>query len=289
MKRVILLLALASNAALAQISPLDGYKHTDLTSMDEAMRVWDSMKYHSLQRSSECFNRAHTWAYDMYKDFGIYSRKILIHFSYKYNKELSSKWGYHIAPLLSINGIDYVFDRKYMDRPVTVQEWQEYFVAHAQQKLENKRKELVADLNKNRRLIIRRERNGTGLFQSSPSALKKENREIMKELEYLQVTEDTEAKIDCGEIVHIEGNDLKPFSSWCQIQKISMYYWGYPQLRLLNYGSTNIPHKNNLVQARNNGEKYKMTRFNMDQVWTAREEAFNDVDKLWPYEYAIRH
>ena len=82
-------IALTSTSLFAQLSPLHNQQSTILTN-NEANQVWSGMKT-SFESGSECFNRAMTWTYDINKKYGYEAKKILIHYSLKYNQELSKK------------------------------------------------------------------------------------------------------------------------------------------------------------------------------------------------------
>src|SRR5690606_24855779 len=103
MKTLLALGLLASTQVYFQtgpITPMDNYQFDDI-SENQVSEIWNSMKT-GFKSSSECFNRAMSWTYDINKQFGVRSRKLIIHYSLKYNQELSAKWGFHIAPLLSV-------------------------------------------------------------------------------------------------------------------------------------------------------------------------------------------
>jgi hypothetical protein len=291
MKKLSFLLGILTTLSVqaAPISPMEGFQYTDLKDMQEGMRVWRSMK-RDTQRSSECFNRALAWVYDMDKDFGIKSRKLIIHYSAKYNKELDSKWGFHIAPLLSVAGQDYVFDREFMKKPEKVSDWVHHFKKHGEQKLRYERDKLVKKKRKYQkklRKLIRRmeEDKEVQFFWDTPASLRKKIREIDEELVYLQVSETGPVEIKCKPITNIEELDYNLTSEWCYTQEVNMYYWGIPQLRLLNYGSTNVPHPNDLPYAQDRGRDFVRNSFDMEQVWDARAEAFDDWKEQWAREW----
>jgi hypothetical protein len=279
-------------AYAAPISPMNGYQYTDLKSMNQAMRVWRSMKTET-QYSSECFNRALAWVYDMDKQFSIKSRKLILHYSAKYNQELDSGWGFHIAPLLSVKGEDYMFDREFMKKPMKRDEWVKYFTTVGVQKLTKKRNKLVKKkrkLNRKLREMLREleEDKNVTWFWDTPSSVREKIREIDEELAYLQVKETGPVEIKCKAIKNIEELDYHLTDEWCYTQEVSMYYWGIPQLRLLNYGSTNVPPQNQLTYAHERGKDFVMTDWNMDQVWDARAEAFKSYKEQWAREWRYK-
>lgn len=281
----LLVLVVSFGVSAAPVSPLHGYQHTDLKDMNEVNRVFRSMKKNT-EYFSQCFNRALTWVYDMDKDFGIKSRKVIIHYSQKFNKELDDKWGFHIAPLVSVNGEDIALDPKFFKKPVKKLDWIKNFIGKGERKLEKKRQKLVKKLRKFRKRL-RKVRNGKFVFGLlvTPRDIKRKIREIKNEMNYLEVSESKPADIQCKKITNIEELDYNLNGSWCYYQEVSMYYWGIPQLRLLNYGQTTVPNREDLPSAQIRGARYVQNTWDMDQVWQAREEAFANIDELWPYEW----
>jgi len=152
MKQSILVLALLSSSlSFAQVSPLEGHQSTDITKA-EGLSLWNSMNT-SFESGSECYNRAQAWTYDINKKFGFEGKKILIHYSLKYNQELSSKWGFHIAPVYQTEGTDIVYDKGFqpwLHAPLDKQMWEENFLAAGTEELVEKRIKLtdkISDLN----------------------------------------------------------------------------------------------------------------------------------------------
>ena len=284
-----LLLHFSLASIAAPISPMQGYEYTDLKDMDQAMRVWRSMKT-KIQRSSECFNRALAWVYDMEKQYGIKSRKLILHYSAKYNQELDSGWGFHIAPLLSVQGEDYMFDRQFMKEPTKREDWVNHFIQVGLKKLTKKRDKLVEkkrDLQRKLSDMYKEleEDKSVQWIWDTPSSVKAKIREIDEELAYLQVKETGPVEIKCKAITNIEELDYHLTDEWCYTQEVNMYYWGIPQLRLLNYGSTSVPPQNQLVYAQERGADFVMNDWNMDQVWDARAEAFKSYKEQWAREW----
>ena len=130
------------------VSPMQGYTPTDIADTYVTIeRVWDSM--HSEMKGKDCYKRAHIWSYEMYEKFGIKSKKVFIHYSNKWNRELddlggeklyggflglnalkrknlnydgvpegvmrvirnNNRWVYHVATVVVDNGKDIALDR----------------------------------------------------------------------------------------------------------------------------------------------------------------------------------
>jgi hypothetical protein len=60
--------------------------------------------------ASVCANRAHTWAYDMYRRHRVNSGKIIIYFGSGLYAADDKQWWYHIAPYVIENGQEMVLD-----------------------------------------------------------------------------------------------------------------------------------------------------------------------------------
>ena len=358
MKKLIALALLSTSlTSFAQISPLDGLK-TNSIDKNTSIAIWNSMKTDT-NRHSECFNRAMAWMYDINKEFGVVGKKYIIHYTAKYNKEISSKWGFHIAPMIKVDGIDMVFDRGFpmwIDGPRTKDQWEDVFLVHGVEKLIELRKELKEKISEKQEKIKKTRYEIKSLSRSDDFYLEYRNQleekinglqekinEYESELNYLEISDqdvqkwvetrnneitkeqedlkqllktahknsileikqrireldkfltkikrDKDQAIDirCKKITHIEELDYNQFNNYCYMQEVSMYYWGIPQLRLLNYGPGygigSLPEESSLADAREKGAEYIQTSFNMDQVWDARAEAFSDYKKQWEEEY----
>lgn len=343
MKKQLLALALLSSfGAISQTSPLEGYTPLGINS-NMTNEVWDNMKT-DFKSGSECFNRAISWTYDLDKMFGIKSKKILIHYSYKYNQELSSKWGFHIAPVIEVDGVDTVFDKGFqpwVHSPLSKQMWEDKFLIAGTEELVEKRIKLVDKLNDKKQDFRDLDRSSEN-YRSRANSIREDINEIVEEMKYFKVTDEElkiqrplkiaqvertikhhkdamqrfdqnsssyrsaksqvdyhtnllnkvlsdfnySAHIQCKKINHIEELDFNQTKEWCYIQETSMYYWGIPQLRLLNYGQYDRPYESEVSSMRDNGAQYALSDYNMEQVWIARKQAFgNDYKELWKKEY----
>lgn len=128
---------LSSNAELKSVQNLlevaepPVYEPTIIGSYNEALTVFNRLNP-NYQRSSECSNRAHVWASEEFKKYGIKSQKAFLFFTATYITRTRSKWWFHVAPALVVreNGkletrvLDFVFNRA----PLTVKQWKDQFV-----------------------------------------------------------------------------------------------------------------------------------------------------------------
>lgn len=76
---------------------------------------------------SICANRAHLWAYDIFRTTGAKTGKIFIFFGKSIWQGDKKGWMYHVAPYIIENGSEYVMEASYSDieKPLTVEEWAE--------------------------------------------------------------------------------------------------------------------------------------------------------------------
>lgn len=107
---------------LRQFSP------TDLQSEKVASEVFSDMLNDGDRRRSQCFKRAHMWAYDMWSKLGINSQKIFIFYTRRYIQHEEFEWWFHVAPMVVANGKELVLDGTFMEKPISVQEWKDYFI-----------------------------------------------------------------------------------------------------------------------------------------------------------------
>lgn len=81
---------------------------------------------------SQCYNRAHGWAYDMYRLHGVNSMKLFLFFTDRYIREYRHNWWFHVAPMVyTSDGYgtnEYVMDRSFSDNPVYPQVWTNIFM-----------------------------------------------------------------------------------------------------------------------------------------------------------------
>lgn len=261
---------LSFSAAAQIISPLEGLLATDVDSKT-ASKMWSSMKTQT-KKHSQCFNRAIVWGHDFDAEFDVKSRKYLIYYTSKYRKELDPKWGFHIAPMVKVNGQDFVFDREFHKKPFLKEVWAKWFVDFGEKKLRKKRSKLMKKKSKlQSRLNSRRQKSALSIeeIQSTIGKI----RAIDKEMKYLGITETGDISITCKEIADItefEAIQKRPLSEqgWCYTQPISMYYWGPPQLRELAHQNIGV------------------YDWNIKQIHTARKQAFKEYEELWP-EYKL--
>ena len=107
---------------------MSDYEPSNIASFAEANRIFTGL-YRRHKWWDQCFNRAHIWAKQMHDHHQVRSMKILIYYTRKYRREISDKWWFHIAPVVSINGELHSMDREFTSRPLPVDEWEQVFTS----------------------------------------------------------------------------------------------------------------------------------------------------------------
>lgn len=109
-----------------EVDPMTNFTPSNVESLSLATKMF----HHLINRTktwSQCFNRAHIWARQLAKDYGVKSQKILIYYTQRYRREVDKKWWFHIAPMISVNGEKYVLDREFTNKPYTALAWEKIF------------------------------------------------------------------------------------------------------------------------------------------------------------------
>jgi hypothetical protein len=111
-----------------QYNQLRKFTPTDLQSLEVATNIFSTMLNDGDRRRSQCFKRAHIWAFDMWSKMNISSQKVFIFYTQRYIQLEESEWWFHVAPMVVFKGEEYVLDGTFMNKPITVREWQSYFI-----------------------------------------------------------------------------------------------------------------------------------------------------------------
>ncbi len=115
------------------VDPMLDYTPTDLSSYEEANNVFQSLEEDHKNRS-QCYNRAYIWSKRMDDRFGIKSMKIFIFYTKRYREEVSKKWWYHVAPMVSVAGEFMVMDREFTRTPKSAEAWEKVFTKKMERK-----------------------------------------------------------------------------------------------------------------------------------------------------------
>lgn len=84
------------------------------------------------QEESQCYNRAHIWAYEEYKRTGLRSMKLFLFFTSQYIRKYKFEWWFHVAPMTLVNkngkGHPKVLDARYTGGPRDLRTWTNVFI-----------------------------------------------------------------------------------------------------------------------------------------------------------------
>jgi len=111
-----------------QYNQLREFAPTGLQSIEAATDIFKTFLNDGDRRRSQCFKRAHMWAFDMWSKIGISSQKIFIFYTQRYIQLEEFEWWFHVAPMVVVKGEEYVLDGTFMSKPITVTEWKDYFI-----------------------------------------------------------------------------------------------------------------------------------------------------------------
>ncbi len=303
MKKLLLvstmLMSFMANAIdFGPISPMRDYAPSVHT-YSEMLNFWNTMD--KKVKGKDCYKRAHVWSWDMFKNYGVKSTKVFIHYTDKWNRELdkhaksrsNKTWDYHVAPAVKlVDGTTMVLDGhvgKVPLKPVTLNEWVEFLNARGEYLLKERQQELLKDLYKYKRKLAK--------TSSSRKSAKYNFRinEIRNTMNRIGLTEDPNQRMDitCRRITHIMEADLGQEDEWCYYSEAPMYFWNQIGLRLLNLGGdlggyqayAPISDPSIYTESRfANGERYLLDKWNMSLL----EQSTNEMKRRSSKEFRRR-
>ena len=103
------------------------YTPTNLPDMPTGMAYFTTMDKRT-KSSSQCYNRAHGWSYDLWRTRGLNSMKLFLFFTSKYIRSYRYHWWFHVTPMSYIAGVEHTFDRSFTTMPLQVKTWTDIFM-----------------------------------------------------------------------------------------------------------------------------------------------------------------
>lgn len=104
---------------------------TIIPSWSQALTIWRGMN-RSYKSQTECTDRAHVWAYEEWKKYGLNSTKTFLFFTNTYIRAYRYNWWFHVSPsaLISEYGkdVEHIFDRRYASMPLHMKTWTDIFI-----------------------------------------------------------------------------------------------------------------------------------------------------------------
>lgn len=99
---------------------------TDFKDIETVGRLFKSQRSDTKWKS-QCYNRAHVWAWEFYKRYyqgeRIKAGKMWIFFSKNYIRRHEYKWWFHIAPYVTVNGNVKIMDKSFTKSPTAPSDW----------------------------------------------------------------------------------------------------------------------------------------------------------------------
>ncbi len=163
-----------------EVAAQAAFTPTEMT-LSEAKAVFNSMDG-ATKRNSQCFNRAHGWAYDMFTSKNVNSMKMFIFFTRKYIEDFKYNWWFHVSPYVMVKteaGVEErVMDRSFSDGPDKLKVWTDYFIKSKETcKVAAKYSDFYKNQWSNHCFLIR-----ANMFYRSPKDLEKLETEGRQEL-----------------------------------------------------------------------------------------------------------
>jgi Glutaminase len=98
-----------------------------LSGYGEAMAVFSELNPNA-NASSECFNRAHVWAYEEYTKRGLNSMKVFMFFTDKFIRDWGYDWWFHVSPFVYTGDGELVVDAYFTGQPLSMKDWTDSFI-----------------------------------------------------------------------------------------------------------------------------------------------------------------
>jgi len=111
-----------------QYNQLRKFSPSDLISQENVETVFENLLNDGDKGRSQCFKRAHMWAFDLWSKLGVSSQKLFIFYTQRYIQLEDFDWWFHVAPMVVANGQEFVLDGTFMEKPISVEDWQHNFI-----------------------------------------------------------------------------------------------------------------------------------------------------------------
>jgi hypothetical protein len=103
------------------------YEPTELENMSSATGIFRRMNRNH-QRASQCYNRAHVWAYEEYQRTQWKSMKLFLFFTDRYIRNYRYKWWFHVTPMARVGTQNFAMDRTFTSGPLPIKDWTDIFI-----------------------------------------------------------------------------------------------------------------------------------------------------------------
>ncbi len=125
------------SAEAQSLKSLGSFQPSVISSEGMAQGVYNHLSTSIFKLDSACFQRAHSWAFQMSQRSNINSMKVFLFFTERYKREFNYVWNFHVAPLIPVQKADgsiqeMVFDPTFTasidNKPLSISEWTKYFI-----------------------------------------------------------------------------------------------------------------------------------------------------------------
>jgi hypothetical protein len=105
------------------------YVPTVVNSGTAATAIFRRMR-RDYQYDSQCYNRAHVWAYEEFLNSGLLSTKHFLFFTRRYIRNYRFKWWFHVSPSVAVSGYstERILDRRYTGGHRSLSSWTRNFI-----------------------------------------------------------------------------------------------------------------------------------------------------------------
>lgn len=253
--KIFLMLFFITTSVFA-IDPMAGYQTSNIKDQNVLNNIFKDLYQHRRRSSTtQCFERAHVWSYQMFVNQNIYSEKVFIYFTRKFIREINGDWWFHVAPGVLYNSELYMLDPEFLNRPVPFTMWKNGAIDHAIKKLTpikiNYEREITA-LNKEKENLNssrRRDRKRINYINNRIQWLQSElERMLIDKVRVIPTDEHnwpykdgmkSIVELDCPFITNYSEYKQAQESAYCYIQKTNMYVWEPSELEKLEEQDTN--------------------------------------------------
>jgi hypothetical protein len=109
------------------------YAPSVIPGLEQARMVFKQMN-RNYNSDSQCYNRAHVWAWEMYQKYRINSQKVFMFFTPKYIRRYNFEWWFHVSPFVLVQDkgavVERTMDFRYTNGPKTMKQWTDTFMSN---------------------------------------------------------------------------------------------------------------------------------------------------------------
>lgn len=242
------------------------YSVTNLQSRNEANEIFNNL-YRNRKDWSQCYDRAHYWSYQLFRNHGIYTSKVFIFFTKKYTREINNRWWFHVAPSFDVQGRQHVLDPEFLSKPVPYEVWKNGAIDHAHYKLVPLKKKLDRQLHQVQSRLSQHQAGSQAyrnLQKQRSAIIQKLKDKLILNSKLIPVTNENFPYRNMRQILDLKCKHITKYSEfeqnqesqYCYIMTTDMFFWAPLNIENLEEGAL-FPNQ-----------------FNSNDVFTAFKRAF---------------